>query len=185
MNDTIKSIMDRRSIRAYTDAPLSDEQITALKECALASPTAMNAQSWHFSFVTDRSAINSVENAVVDIIMRSDNEPMKERIKSRSNKIFYDAPLAVFISADRSSRWGAVDAGIAVQNLALAAHSMGLGSVIIGMCAMAFENDADRVLSKKLGFPEGHDFAIAIAIGHPAAGKDAHPVQEGKITDIN
>lgn len=181
-NETLRAIMDRRSIRAYKDEPLSPIQIETLKQAALASPSARNLQSWHFSFVTNRQVIGTIEQAVVSGLEQSADSQMTERIKSRGGTIFYNAPLVVFISSDRESRWSGIDAGIAVENLALAAHSMGLGSVIVGLCAVAFEND--RNLAKLAGFPEDCDFSIAIAIGSPDMTKEAHPAGQGKITDV-
>lgn len=180
MNDTIRSILDRRSIRAYKPEAVTDEQLAVLKECAVASPTALNAQSWHFTFVTDRAAIADVDSAVMSAL----DEASRERMKGRGGSVFYNAPLAVFISCDKNSRWGEVDAGIAVENLALAAHSMGLGSVIIGMCRAAFDGEHGERLEKLLRFPESHRFAIAIAIGHPDTTKAAHPLLEGRVEVI-
>lgn len=180
MNDTIRSILDRRSIRAYKPDALTEEQLAALRECAVASPTAVNAQSWHFTFVTNRDVITDVDNAVMALL----DNASRERMKGRGGSVFYKAPLAVFISCDKNSRWGEVDAGIAVENLALAAHSLGLGSVIIGMCKVAFDGPEGDRLASLLKFPENHRFAIAIAIGHPDTTKEAHPVLEGRVTNI-
>ena len=152
MNETIRSILDRRSIRAYEDKPLTEEQLTLLEQCAVASPTGMNAQSWSFSFVTDREKIAMVDSAVV---AKLDNGT-KQRVDSRGGTVFYNAPLVIFISGDKNSVWSEVDAGIAVENLALCAHSLGLGSVIIGMCRCAFEGEEGKRLGEMLRFPENN-----------------------------
>jgi len=184
MNDTIRSILDRRSIRAYKPDAVNDDQLAILKECALASPTAVNAQSWHFTFVTDRDIIAEVDKATLDAFVASGDTATCERVKSRGGAVFYNAPLAVFISCDKDSKWGEIDAGIAVENLALAAHALGLGSVIIGMCAAAFNGKERARLEELLCFPENHRYAIAIAIGHPDTTKEAHPVHENRLCQI-
>lgn len=184
MNDTIRSIMDRRSTRGFSDKALTPDELTVLQDCALASPTAMNMQSWHFSFVTDTEKIAKVEKRVVEKIMASGDEAFKSRMKERNFSVFYGAPLVIFISSDAESKWSAVDAGIAVENLAIAAHSMGLGSVIIGMCASAFDDDCGKELGRELGFPSTHKFQIAIAIGTPTVSKESHPIGDNKITLI-
>ncbi len=185
MNDTINAILSRRSNRGFNDKPLSDEQMSLLKECALASPTARNMQSWHFSFISDKKIIAQVEAETVRIIDATADEATKARINSRNRTIFYDAPLVVFISSDPQNKWSYVDAGIAVENLAIAAQSMGLGSVIIGMCGMAFEGDKKAELSDACGFPEGYEFSIAISIGQPNVSKEAHEIGENKLTVID
>lgn len=185
MNDTINAILSRRSNRGFAEKKITDEQMHLLKECALASPTARNKQSWHFSFVSDEKVISQVEAETVRIIYEGDDEATKKNTTARNRTIFYDAPLVVFISSDPDNRWSKVDAGIAVENLAIAAQSMGLGSVIIGLCAMAFEGEKKAELSELCGFPEGYEFSIAICIGRPNVSKEAHEVGENKITIID
>lgn len=184
MNETVKAILDRRSIRAYKDEPVSEQALDILRQCALASPTARNLQSWHFSFVTDRSVIDEVDAATMEALAANGNAAMAERMRQRGGAIFYKAPLVVFVSGDNDNRWSDIDAGIAAENLAVAAHAMGLGSVIIGLCAAAFGGDEGERLGALLRFPKGHSFRIAVAIGHPAAGKEAHPVLDGRVCDI-
>ena len=184
MNDTIGSILDRRSNRGFEAQPLYPGQIELLEQVAKASPTARNAQSWHFSFVTNPDVIKSVEDASFEALMANAGEDDKARIKQRGT-IFYGAPLVVFISADRNNEWGGIDAGIAVENLAVAAQSMELGSVIIGLCKAAFTGAGKDELAKTLGFPGTHDFAIAIAIGKPTVTKDAHTVSDDHVTHID
>jgi len=184
MNETIRSILDRRSIRAYKPDAITEEQLAVLKECALASPTGMNAQSWHFTFVTDAAVIEDVDNAVVAAFTASGDTATVERVNSRGGSVFYKAPLAVFISCEKDSKWGEVDAGIAVENLAIAAHALGLGSVIIGMCGAAFNGAEGQRLAELLRFPENHRFAIAISIGVPDTTKEAHPIHENRLCQI-
>ena len=184
MNETIRSILDRRSIRAYKPDALTEEQLRVLEECALASPTGMNAQSWHFTFVTDTAIIDDVDRSVLDAFAANGDTATVERVNSRGGSVFYKAPLVVFISCENGSKWGEVDAGIAVENLAVAAHAMGLGSVIIGMCGAAFNGPEGERLEKMLHFPENHRFAIAISIGVPDTTKEAHPIHEGRLCRI-
>ncbi len=184
MNETINSILSRRSNRGFSDKQITEEQMSLLKACALASPTARNMQSWHFSFVSNESIISRVEAETVRIIDEKSDEATKARTNARNRKIFYDAPLVVFISSDPESRWSGVDAGIAVENLAIAAQSLGLGSVIIGLCAMAFEGENKEELSQLCGFPEGYEFSIAICIGRPNVSKEAHEIGDNKLTII-
>ena len=183
MNDTIGSILDRRSNRGFEAQPLFPGQIELLEQVAKASPTARNAQSWHFTFVTDTGVIKTVEDAAFEELAAKAGEADKARVKQRGT-IFYGAPLVVFISADRDNYWGHIDAGIAVENLAVAAQSLGLGSVIIGLCRAAFEGEKKAELARLLGFPDTHDFAIAISIGKPTVTKDAHTVTDDHLTRI-
>ncbi len=181
-NQVLEAIYGRRSTRGFDGTALTEQQLNSLMEAATASPTAMNLQSWHFTFCSDKGVISQIEQEVGGIIMAGNDEGAKQRMQSRNMKVFYNAPTVVFISSDAKSQWGKLDAGIAAENLALAAYSMGLGSVIIGMCKMAFEGENSAKLAELLSFPQGYDFSIAVAIGVPNVSKPAHEVGENKIT---
>ncbi len=172
-NEVLKAIAERRSIRAYTDECLTEDEIRTLMDVAMQSPSARNAQPWHFTFVTDQNVIESVNAASAKAMGRD------------SINIFYGAPLVVFISAEAEPFFPKLDCGIAVENLAIAAHAMGLGSVILGLPKAGFDSPDGAALKKTLEFPNGYDFMIAISIGHPAAGKDEHPMLEGRISRID
>lgn len=131
VNDVIKTMLERSSIRAYTDEKLTQEQISLLRNAALSAPTAMNAQDQRFVFVTNEEIIAELEAGVVEAACAGGDAAFAERIKQRGGKIMYDAPLFVGIFA-HPAKFSGVDAGIAVQNIALAAKSIGLDSVILG-----------------------------------------------------
>ena len=67
----------------------------------------------------------------------------------------------------------------------MAAESLGLGSVILGMPRDAFAGEKADEFRKALHFPQGWDFVIAIAIGVPADTKDAHAVKEDRISYVD
>ena len=66
VNDVIKTMLERSSIRAYTDEKLTQEQISLLQNAALSAPTAMNAQDQRFVFVTNAEIIAELEAGVVE-----------------------------------------------------------------------------------------------------------------------
>lgn len=162
MSDFLEVIRTRSSIRAYEDTALSGEQIEQLVEAALFAPTAANRQEFHVSVVKKG-------NPVLDEI-----EDERNKGNSVPNNFYYDAPLVLFISADKTFRWSELDAGIVVENVHLAAHSLGLGSLIIGCIKDALTQDKAPYFAKKLDFPENYEFKIAIAVGYPATTKEPH-----------
>ena len=85
-----------------------------------------------------------------------------------------DNPVLQEIETVKSFYWGAVDAGIAVENISLAAEGMGLGSLIIGCIKDALSGEKKEYFANALKFPEGYAYQIAIAIGHKAVGKKPH-----------
>lgn len=182
-NEVLKAIAERRSTRGFEPGtPLTPEQLDALVAAATASPSALNAQSWHFTFCSDQHTVLAVETEVGRIIMAGKDEAAKQRMESRKMKVFYNAPTVVFISSDAQSGWSALDAGIAAENIVLAAQSMGLGSVIVGMCKLAFQGENGATFEQMLQFPQGYQFSLAVAVGTPIVTKEAHPVGENKVT---
>ncbi|MGI5900573.1 MAG: nitroreductase family protein [Christensenellales bacterium] len=172
MNEVLRAIEGRRSIRGYGPGQMSKDELQLLLKAALESPSARNLQPWHFSVVQNKTLLDEIEAEVC------------EKTSREAGSIFFGAPTVIFISADETSMYGGIDSGIAVQTLSLAAHSLGLGSVILGMPRAAFEGEnADR-FEKALKFPKGYKFRIALAVGHPAVTKDAHEIGENKIDII-
>lgn len=181
-NETLQNIFRRSSIRRFTDRPLTDDELDTLERAALASPTGMDAQPWHFSFVTGQEAIAAVSEGALDTFRRAGNQTVLDRVASRHPSLFYGAALVVFISLPASA--SPIEAGIAAQTLAVAAQSMGLGSCIIGLAGAAFSGPDGEALAARVGIPDGHTFAISVAIGHPAISKEPHAAHPEKITRI-
>jgi nitroreductase len=173
-NCILDAISARSSIRAYTDTPLTEEELSALKTAALASPTARNTQTQRYLFITNKAILSEIEQAYIEHVAASGDEAAKERLASRNNKILYDAPLFVIVAIDPKGSFTKVDAGIAAQTLALAAKSLGLDSVILGLPAVSFESKRGPELREKMKFPPELAFGIGIAIGHRAMDKVPH-----------
>jgi len=180
MNATQKSIMERRSNRGFSDVPLTEEEIKNLVDAALASPTAKNHQDWQFIFVRNKELMHAFSADYSAAMSGNPAIPV-------NYDLLFDAPLFVIITLPEKpeSRFAEVDAGIAVENLALAAQGMGLGSVILGRPKDVFTGANGAQWEKRFGFPENHHYAIGIVIGHPTMTKEAHPFRPEKITFID
>ena len=170
-NPVLEAIADRRSIRGYKPEQITKEQLDIILKAGEQAPSARNQQPWHFTVVQNK-----------DLIKEINEEAGKQLKREGSADVFYGAPTVIFLSCDPDGHpWTRLDCGIAVENMALAAHAIGLGSVIIGICYMAFEGDKGDYFSKALKFPEKYTFAVSIAIGAPTMTKDAHPIEPGRI----
>lgn len=169
-NQVLDAMQQRSSTRAYKNIPLTSEEIQALVNAALQAPTARNTQELFFSVADTKSALVQEMNA----------EFYAARgIEAEGKTFYYNAPLLIFISAKENVSFEGVDAGIAVQNIALAAQSMGLGSVIIGCVKMLLGNEEKKTkYFEQLGISEEYSFQIAIAIGHIENTKTPHEYSE-------
>ena len=184
MNPVLAAIADRRSNRAYRQTPLSEETLNVLLKAAVESPSAVNRQPWHFTVVRDQNMLKELNAAIWEGMMARDPEKRSPRFQDPNFDVFYKAPCVIFISGDQKNSWAAIDCGIAVENIALAAQGLDLGSVILGMPKEAFMGPKGDYFRQALSFPEGHDFEIAIAVGEAADTKAAHPVGENKISFV-
>ncbi len=184
MSDIQSAIMNRRSTRGFSDVALTEEEIRTLTEAALASPTACNYQDWHFIFVTNRELLKRFSDEYREILLSKLTG--EARSKKTDYDVFFNAPLVIFITLPEQpkSNFADVDAGIAVENLALSAMGLGLGSVILGRPLEVIKGEKGKEWMQAFGFPKGHRYAIAIAIGHNTVSKDAHPIGEGKVSRI-
>ena len=184
-NETLSLISARRSHRAYETTPLTQEQLDALLRAAVESPSAVNRQPWHFTVVRNQALLDDINKAVWEQMMKRDASRRSPRFADKDFHVFYHAPTVIFISGMPDNPYTPIDGGIAVENIALAAESLGLGSVILGMPRDAFAGDRAEEFKKALHFPEGWDFVIAIAVGVPADTKEAHPVKEDRISFVD
>lgn len=184
-NAVLDTIAARRSHRAYESTPISQEHIDLILKAFLESPSAVNKQPWHISVVRNQELLSEMNEIVRDEMMKRAAADRSPRFADPAFNVFYRAPVVFFISADPAWRYAALDSGIAVQNIALAAESLGLGSVILGMPRDVFASERADEFKKALQFNEGEEFMIAIAVGHPADDKPAHPINEGHISYID
>jgi len=181
MNETMKTILERNTCRDFSGKPLSDESVQQLIQAALASPSAMNKMPWHIIVVTDKTLIDEMDTIAMEAI--KSNEAMYNRMKERGGKMYYNAPCMMIIAGDGSD-YAQLDGGIVSQNIALAAHSLGLGSCICGMARIPLASEQGATLKQRLQFPEGYDFVMSVLVGHVNTGKAPHEMDYNKITTI-
>lgn len=175
MNQVLDIIAKRSSIRAYTDEKLSEEQIQTLVTAGLQAPTARNKQEIHISVLDGKNPILTEIEAEKRTQLAANAAPSaREAVLNPAHNFYYEAPIVLILSADSSFPWAKLDAGIAVENMALAAQSMGLGNLIIGIIKGAMLGEKKEYFAKKLDFPENYEFAIALAVGYPATEKKPH-----------
>ncbi len=155
MSDILEIIKRRRSIRKFTAEPVSQEQIQALLEAAMAAPSASNRRPWEFVVINDEKRL--------------------EALRARLPFGRYNAPLAIVVCGDMRRAYPApgrdfwiCDCSAAMQNILLAATGMGLGSVWVGIYPIGL---LVRAVSSLVNLPE-HVIPLGVAyVGHPAETK--------------
>lgn len=165
MSNVIDVIKKRSSTRGYTPDPLTDAELDTLLHAGLQAPTAANRQEIHFTVLKGGDPI------------LQELEDEKNRLRGlapQPHNFYYEAPTVIVLSADSTYKWSPLDAGIAVENMALAAEELGLGNLIIGCIYDALRGEKKDYFSKRLQFPEQYEYEIAIAFGHKAVTKEPH-----------
>lgn len=165
MGDVLKAIEKRSSTRGYTNEKLTKKELDSLIKAGLQAPTASNWQEIHITVVNG-------DHPILAEIEAAKNQGMG--IQDPPHNFYYEAPVVLLLSAEKAFSWGKLDAGIAVENIALAAEGLGLGSLIIGCIKDALSGEKKEYFSDALKFPKGYDFEVAIAVGHKAASKEPH-----------
>lgn len=181
MNEVLKAIADRNSCRDFSPQPLSDAHIAELVKAALAAPSAMNLQPWHIIVLTDKQLIEELDNEIMEYIKH--DEEWHKRFMDRGGTVFYDSPCIIFIAQDGSDA-APLDCGIVSQNIALAAHSMGLGSVICGMARYSLVGEKGDDFMRRLKFPQGYTFGMSVCVGKTQTDKVPHDLDMNKVTYI-
>lgn len=179
--DVLQTISNRRSHRVYKTDQLPEDVLVAILKAGLEAPSARNRQPWHYSVVQNSELIQEVHDETAKVITADGGNPA---FSNPEFQVFYHAPTVIFIFADKEFYWSHVDSGIAVENMSLAAESLGVGNVILGYPRAAFKGDKADELRRKLECPDGYDFVIALALGYATDEKNAHDLREENISRI-
>ncbi len=173
-NEVLKAIRDRRSTRSYKAEQISEEELQTLLEAAIQAPSASNLQPWHFTVIQDKELIDYISDKSKEAMLKSGIDYAVNIAKSELS-IFYHAPTVIIVSGQEQDRSALVDCSAAIENMLIAAESIGLGTVWVGLSRFFFAIEADV---QKLSLPEGYKPFYAVAIGYKSnAGKVMPPKQ--------
>jgi nitroreductase len=166
MNETIQTILSRRSIRSYTSTPVERDKIDLILQCGLFAPSGMNRQPWHFTVVLDRKLLDKISSENRKVLLQSPDEATRARALDPNFDSFRGAPLAIIVSGDQTGRNTMADCANAVENMALAATALGLGSCYIASFKIAMEQPEGAFLLEELKIPHGYFPMFALALGY-------------------
>ena len=93
MNDVLKTIAQRRSVRRFTAEQLRREDVEAIVEAGLCAPSANNAQDCHFTVVQDSGMIARIESWVLEEIGRSGSTALQELVRRDGSSIWSSMPI--------------------------------------------------------------------------------------------
>lgn len=165
-------IRNRRSIRKFTDTPVSMEMVHELIQQSTFAPNAGNEQPWKFIVVNSKRMINKIsdeckKNILARIGANPDDYAKKYQgmLKNESFNVFYNAPCLVMILGFSELKNLFVDCAMAGGYLMMAAVNSGLGT-----CWVNFGTEIhDPAMKYALGIPDNCKIVAPIILGYPEA----------------
>lgn len=166
MNETINSMLSRRSIRSYKPQQIPERELNWILEAAIYAATSRNLQSWDFAVIQNRDMLKKLRDAAADTLRKIGDERSIEKANDPTFSPFYNAPTVIIVSGN-DNRNARIDCANATQNMCVAATSLGLGSCYLASFTQAFDDPAVAAgLMKELGIPEGFKPQFAVALGY-------------------
>ena len=191
MNETIKSILSRRSYKSYKPEQISEEHLQMILEAGKFAPSGMNRQPWHFTVIQSKEKLKEIDETARRSMPKNmsappspppgpDGKPMPPRKNPMET-----APTLIIISGDTEVFTTPCDCVLAMENMFIAAESLGIGSNWLhAIVKDLFYSEEGAGLKKEL-LPEGYVPYAAAVFGY----KDGEPMprqprKEGTVTII-
>ncbi len=154
MNQAIQNILERRSWRSYEDRQIEEKQLEQIVQCGLWAPSAMNQQSWHFTVVQNKQMIQRLTQGCQKM-MGVETDP------------FYGAPTLILVTGKEGNIAPVADCALAMENMFLAAASLGLGSCWINCLGRYLATEEGRQFAQDAGIPQGYVGVGCVIVGVP------------------
>ena len=185
MNETLQTIKNRFACRGYTGEMPGDEQLRLITEAAVQAPSARNEQHWRIHLLKNSALMQEMEAAGMAVVTAAEDKTLLQRVESRGGKMFYNAPCMIVVAIEEGNhRCAELDCGIVCQNIALAAESLGMASIICAMVGIPLGGESGPQLMKKIGIGEGWRFGMGVLLGFAQQRVAPHELDLSKIIVI-
>lgn len=153
MNETMKTILQRRSTRSFLSKSVDEEILKDLVDAAMHAPSGMCKKTWKFTVVTNKELIAKLIRLI-------------EKVLDRPGYNMYNPVALIIPSNDRDNKYGREDNACALQNIFLAAESYGVGSVWINQLTGICDEPKVREILREMEIPESHIVYGIAALGY-------------------
>jgi nitroreductase len=176
--DVFEAIRSRRSIRKFKSDPVDDQTLESILEAARLAPSWANTQCWRFIVIRDTDTKARIADSVTPNPMLGSN-PARNAIKVAPVLIVACAEKGLSgcfqgkPSTDKGDSWYMFDVALAMENLVLAATSLGLGTVHVGLF------DSSKIESI-LGIPDNYCVVEMTPLGYPEYQPNPRPRKEAQ-----
>ena len=162
MNEAIRILHARRSVRAYKPDPIPKELLEEIVAAGKAAPSGMNRQAYHITVVQKPEALDALKAAVGGT---------------------YEAPCMILVSADASAMTGVHDCDSVMLNMMNAARALEIGSCWLFVYGVKADDPAAQAVYASLGVPEGNKVIVGACFGYPAG--EWPEAREKKTDNVN
>ena len=190
-NEVISAIHARRSTRKYSEEQITSEQLETLLDAAIWAPSGGNNQTWLFTAIQNKEVLTHLNELVCESFMTyipDDDYPGKHAIKELSQKagfcFYMNAPTLIIASNVPNYENAMADCSLALQNIFLAAQSMGLGSCYVNHLHWLRDEPRVREYLYEFGIPKEHTICSSAAVGHIAVPSPVPARKDGTIKII-
>lgn len=163
MNEVLKAIKSRRSIRKYRSEQIKQEELEMIIEAGIYAPSGHNLQPWRFTVVQDRKVIEHINDISKKLMATMEIEWIKNIGLDPDVDITYKAPTLIIVSGKKDVPSSKIDCCAAVENMLLAAESLNIGSVWMGFAIFGIQTPGEV---EKLDVPEGYEPYYAFVLGY-------------------
>lgn len=178
MNEVIKTIKSRRSIRKYLTEQIKDEELKSILDAAIYAPSGHNDQTWHFTVIQNKETLDELNIKSKALMSRAQTDWIVKMGQNEKYHVFHNAPTVIIVSGEEKSNkelayCTIADCSAAIQNMLLAAHSIGIASCWVGLTSFVFEIQEEV---EKLNIPKGYKPLFAVTLGYSAITKEINPL---------
>lgn len=156
MNETIKALLNRRSVRAFKPEQIKDEELLLVLEAGKYAPSGAGQQSPLFVAVQNKETLAKLSK-------------MNAKVAGTAGDPFYGAPTVIIVLADKTKVTPVEDASLAMGNMSNAAYALGLGSCWVHREKEMFESEEGKALLAEWGVKGDYLGVGACILGYPAA----------------
>ncbi|MCD8206167.1 MAG: nitroreductase [Clostridia bacterium] len=169
--DVIETLKARRSCRAFTDQPLTDEQVKTIAEVGTYAASGMGKQPAKILAITNKEMIAKLSKMNADV-MKMPIDP------------FHNAPAVFVVLADKTLPTYIYDGTLVMANMMHAANALGLGSCWVHRARETFASEEGKKILKEYGVEGDLEGIGNLIVGYPAEKNEAAPRKADYITYI-
>lgn len=168
MNAVMENILTRRSIRAFQNKEIPQKELEQIVQAGLYAPSGQNRQTWKFTVVTERDKIRKLAEVI-------------GRKLGRDGYDMYSPQVLVIPSNEKENQHSMEDNACALENIFLAAHSFGIGSVWINQMRDLCEEPEVREILSSWDIPSSHRVFGMAALGYAGVSENKEVKKTGEV----